>query len=685
MNIKFQFWCPVIIALIPVLVYAQVNFEEHVITDNFTAAQVAHAADIDGDEDLDIIGSRPNWLAWWENSGGEDWDRHFEDDIRFGTKRILSFDFNGDDNIDILAGGSSGISWLEYTQDDELIEHEVADHNHLRCYDVYAADIDNDGDIDILSADASEDRISWWENDGNGEEWIEHPVSENFSSAFGVAAEDIDSDGDIDIIGASMGDDKISWFENDGDDEWNEYVVDEEFESARCVYTWDMDGDEDPDIIGGAYDGDEIKWWENRREDNWIGHSICDDYQNPWSIAVEDIDHDGDPDIVAGGVADIFTWWENDDENEDWIEHTLDNDVAIIRSVYTIDIDGDADIDIINTNEGPGEIVLWEQIGTYPGDFNLILPRNRVSVHEDTVLAMWHLSSNEDFNDSIVYMVEWSLDSRFSPDESYADTTSDTLYVFTDLDLLIAGYSGELDELPDDSTIFWRVKAIDKDDQITWANTDSTGWSFNIDVPNPPELFGLSSPANGSNIWELETTLTWTETTDPDPYDSPHYDVWLDTTADLSTAWQVADYEESTRQNIHNLQMNQDYYWTIRATDSNTEGTWASDTFYFNTDENAVTNAGYVEIPSEYSIISIHPNPFNSQLGIIIGLPEPSNLKISVYDILGRKVAIITDIHYSPGYKEITFNAFKLSSGIYFINTCVPGKMNEIQKVVLVR
>ncbi|MDP8207620.1 MAG: T9SS type A sorting domain-containing protein [Candidatus Electryonea clarkiae] len=89
--------------------------------------------------------------------------------------------------------------------------------------------------------------------------------------------------------------------------------------------------------------------------------------------------------------------------------------------------------------------------------------------------------------------------------------------------------------------------------------------------------------------------------------------------------------------------------------------------------------------PRDYILEEVYPNPFNATTTIAFGLPAPSELKLSVYNITGKEVAVLANERYTVGYHQFTFNADELSSGIYFIHASVPGKMDEIRKVVLLR
>ena len=79
---------------------------------------------------------------------------------------------------------------------------------------VYAADVDGDGDMDVLSASANVDKIAWHENDGS-EGFTEHAISTSTDGARSVYAVDVDGDGDMDVLSASQLDNKIAWYENE--------------------------------------------------------------------------------------------------------------------------------------------------------------------------------------------------------------------------------------------------------------------------------------------------------------------------------------------------------------------------------------------------------------------------------------------------------------------------------------
>jgi len=78
------------------------------------------------------------------------------------------------------------------------------------------------------------------------------------------------------------------------------------------------------------------------------------------------------------------------------------------------------------------------------------------------------------------------------------------------------------------------------------------------------------------------------------------------------------------------------------------------------------------EIPSGVILEQNYPNPFNSSTIIRYGLPETSHTEISVYNILGQRVARLVNEQRQEGFHEISFDASGLSSGLYFYRLLTP-------------
>jgi flagellar hook assembly protein FlgD len=89
-----------------------------------------------------------------------------------------------------------------------------------------------------------------------------------------------------------------------------------------------------------------------------------------------------------------------------------------------------------------------------------------------------------------------------------------------------------------------------------------------------------------------------------------------------------------------------------------------------------------IELPTEWSLSSNYPNPFNSQTNFEIRVPERNFMNLSIYDILGRKVAEIYSGEIEAGVYKFNWNGREVASGTYFAKLSVESKdkiKNQIQ------
>jgi hypothetical protein len=80
-----------------------------------------------------------------------------------------------------------------------------------------------------------------------------------------------------------------------------------------------------------------------------------------------------------------------------------------------------------------------------------------------------------------------------------------------------------------------------------------------------------------------------------------------------------------------------------------------------------------VTLPSEFALEQNYPNPFNPSTSIQFSLPIDAQVTIGVYNLVGEKVAEIASGNLSAGSHNITFDASKLTSGIYFYRLDATG------------
>jgi len=92
---------------------------------------------------------------------------------------------------------------------------------------------------------------------------------------------------------------------------------------------------------------------------------------------------------------------------------------------------------------------------------------------------------------------------------------------------------------------------------------------------------------------------------------------------------------------------------------------------------------GFSELPRSYQI-SNYPNPFNPVTVINYQLPVHSEVRLEVFDMLGRHVALLTNGVMEAGTHEVTFDASNLASGVYLYRLTA-GQVVQTRQMVLVK
>lgn len=93
---------------------------------------------------------------------------------------------------------------------------------------------------------------------------------------------------------------------------------------------------------------------------------------------------------------------------------------------------------------------------------------------------------------------------------------------------------------------------------------------------------------------------------------------------------------------------------------------------------------GSPALASEYSLAQNYPNPFNPTTRIDYALPASGTVNISVFNILGQKVAELVNGFQQPGHNSVVFDATRFPGGVY---TCriIAGSFTDTRKMILLK
>ena len=519
---------------------------------------------------------------------------------------------------------------------------------------VYAADLDDDGDFDVLSASSLDDKVAWYENDGSGGFGAQQVITTQEDGAVSVYATDLDGDADADVLLANRVDDKIAWYENDGSGGFGpQQVISTQVRNILSVYAADLDGDGDADALSASDNDDKIAWYENDGSGGFGAQQLISTQANGAnSVYAADLDGDGDLDVLSASTNDNkIAWYENDGSGGFGAQQFITTEALSARSVYATDLDGDGDLDVLSASVRDDKIAWYENLG--PNQPPVAdAGADQTVLAGETVTLDGSASSDPD-GDPLTYA--WTLD---GPGSTALDDASAIAPAFC------AAEPGQYT-----ATLTVNDGSLDSDPDAVLITALSTEEALDNLVADVEALVDGGTLNNGQaggltrKLDQAQRLLEKGKTAEA-----------LAVLADYQM--QLADLEAEGVLSMEQQEALSEAGEAIAATLETPCSAGAAKA-------GALAEAGVDETPSRFELGN-YPNPFNPVTTIGFALPAQERVQMSVYDMLGREVARLVEGPMEAGHHEVRFDAGLLPSGTYLVRL-EAGAQVKTHRVVLLK
>ncbi len=217
--------------------------------------------------------------------------------------------------------------------------------------------------------------------------------------------------------------------------------------------------------------------------------------------------------------------------------------------------------------------------------------------------------------------------------------------------------------------------------------------SFDVNGPLTPSWDATSTDADGDAVRYMFVIATRPQT------GAPNFSTPLATVSsnNLGTLGEVTLSQATLNELMDAVGMAQNetraFAWTVRVTDGKDTvqvSTYANATGFtpifrtINLKKLTPTSIEDNNLPKEFSLSQNYPNPFNPTTVINFSLPQDAQVKLTMYDMLGREVAVMVNELRSAGTYSITVDGRALASGIY-VYRLEAGNRTFTRKMTLIK
>jgi hypothetical protein len=205
-------------------------------------------------------------------------------------------------------------------------------------------------------------------------------------------------------------------------------------------------------------------------------------------------------------------------------------------------------------------------------------------------------------------------------------------------------------------------------------------WSFTTKAVTiiVPQLVTLVSPVAGETDVSKTAQFKWNSS-----INSSTYQIQISRDEQFATLDFTADnIADTTYLALSELMANTTYYWRVRGKSVTTIGAWSAIRSF--TVANMQTSIDSdAELPNEFKIERVYPNPFNPVTTIQYAIPNSGSVSLSVLDVTGREVMRTSSTNMAAGMHTTLFDGRNLSSGLYIVSLRFEGQTKSMKITLL--